>query len=37
MIPQYDIDYSLVREAQERAAGEAATYPGRAGHPLHAG
>jgi len=28
MIPQYDIDYSLVREAQERAAGEAATYPG---------
>lgn len=28
MIPLYDIDYSLAREAEERAAGAAATYPG---------
>jgi len=27
MIPQNDIDYNLAREAQERAAALAATYP----------
>jgi hypothetical protein len=27
MIPPYDIEYSLAREAEERAAAKAATYP----------
>ena len=28
MIPLYDIEYSLAREAEERIAGRAAVYPG---------